>query len=82
MPTTGSQIAICDLPIRFDTYEGCSHMCSYCFVLRKNDLKVKNGESATAILNWVKGSRNAETRWCDWDIPLHWGGGKRPISTD
>ena len=40
MPNCGSQIILCHLPIRFDTYEGCSHLCSYCFVQRKADVSV------------------------------------------
>ena len=75
MPKVGSQITICDLPVRFDTYEGCSHQCSYCFVLRKNDLKVGAGESADTLKKWVQGQRTKELSWCDWEIPLHWGGG-------
>ena len=35
----GSQIAICDMPIHFDNYIGCSHMCEYCFVKRFKDIK-------------------------------------------
>lgn len=38
MPEYGSQIVLCDLPIRFDTYKGCSHNCKYCFVQRKKDM--------------------------------------------
>lgn len=79
MPKCGSQIAICDLPIRFDTYEGCSHLCTYCFVLRKNDLKVEMGESAQALRRWITGARSQEFMWCDWDIPLHWGGMSDPF---
>ena len=26
----GSQIILCNLPVRFDTYRGCSHGCIYC----------------------------------------------------
>lgn len=79
MPTVGSQITICDLPVRFDTYEGCSHQCSYCFVLRKNDLKVGAGESADTLKKWVQGQRTKELSWCDWEIPLHWGGVSDPF---
>lgn len=79
MPRANSQIAICDLPIRFDTYEGCSHLCSYCFVLRKNNLKIKAGESAVALKKWVEGNRPKEFQWCDWNIPIHWGGVSDPF---
>ena len=38
MPNCGSQCWLCDLPIRFDTYKGCSHACRYCFANAKRDL--------------------------------------------
>ena len=42
-----SNILICDMPLRFDTYKGCSHGCEYCFVKLKRDIsKIQNGESA------------------------------------
>lgn len=79
MPSVGSQITICDLPVRFDTYKGCSHLCSYCFVLRKSDLKVKLGESAESLKKWIRGERTKEFQWCDWNIPIHWGGVSDPF---
>lgn len=80
MPTCGSQVVLCDLPIRFDTYIGCSHDCKYCFVQRKKDLKnIKKGEGATTLINFIKGSRDQTTNWCDWNIPLHWGGISDPF---
>lgn len=75
MPNCGSQVTLCDIPIRFDTYKGCSHACSYCFVLRKTDIsQIELGETARALGEFIKGKRSKETNWCDWDIPLHWGG--------
>lgn len=80
MPQCGSQILICDLPIRFDTYIGCSHACSYCFVQRKVDISdISKGEGIEALRNFITGSRNSECSWCDWDIPLHWGGLSDPF---
>ena len=79
MPKCGSQVVLCDVPIRFDTYEGCSHKCTYCFVQRKNTLDVSNGESVDKLKKWISGSRGADTNWCDWDIPLHWGGMSDPF---
>ena len=40
MPDCGSQVFLCDVPIRFDTYEGCSHDCKYCFASRKKSINV------------------------------------------
>lgn len=82
MPNCGSQCWLCDMPIRFDPYKGCTHGCKYCFVQRtgKYDIsKVKKGEGAKALLSWIQGKRTSETNWCDWNIPLHWGGRERPF---
>lgn len=80
MPQCGSQITLCDLPIRYDTYKGCSHACSYCFVLRKVDIsKIELGEPPRALEAFIEGKRIRETSWCDWDIPLHWGGMADPF---
>lgn len=80
MPRCGSQITLCDLPIRFDTYKGCSHACKYCFVKRKANIAViEADESATSLMNFIKGMRNQETKWCDWNIPIHWVGMSDPF---
>jgi hypothetical protein len=65
--------------VRFDTYEGCSHNCTYCFVKRKSALNVKPGESVAALKRWIKGDRPLGLKWCDWNIPLHWGGMSDPF---
>lgn len=80
MPRAGSQVILCDLPVRFDTYTGCTHNCQYCFVSRKYDIsKIKRGESASNLLKFIKGERTKETEIFDWDIPLHWGGVSDPF---
>ena len=82
MPDCGSQCWLCDLPVRFDTYKGCSHRCKYCFVQRtgKYDIsRIETGEGEKALRNWIAGRRRKETNWCDWDIPLHWGGVSDPF---
>lgn len=80
MPKAGSQITICDLPVRFDTYKGCSHMCAYCFVQSKFDIsQISKGEGAQSLMNFIKGKRDKTTNWCDWDIPIHWGGVSDPF---
>lgn len=80
MPRCGSQVYLCDVPIRFDTYKGCSHGCKYCFVFRKYDIKdIKPNETAKALINFINKGRNGETNWCDWNIPLHWGGMSDPF---
>jgi len=80
MPECGSQILHCDVPIRFDTYSGCSHNCGYCFSMRKNEISnISTHESVVALRNFIEGRRNKECAWCDWDIPLHWGGMSDPF---
>ena len=80
MPKSGSQIVLCDLPIRFDTYKGCSHMCKYCFVQKKADLTdIDKGETHKVLREFIEGKRTTETNWCDWNIPLHWGGMSDPF---
>ncbi len=80
MPDCGSQITICDLPIRFDTYEGCTHACAYCFVKLKKDIsQVKKGEGIKSLIDFINGKRTNDTNWCDWNIPLHWGGVSDPF---
>lgn len=77
----GSQIILCDLPIRFDTYKGCTHGCKYCFAQRKTDLlaDLKPNGTVNELINFINGKRGQKTNWCDWDIPLHWGGMSDPF---
>ena len=80
MPRCGSQCYLCDLPIRIDSYEGCSHGCQYCFAKKFQDIsKIKKGESPERLNAFIRGKRDGETKWCDWDIPLHWGGMSDPF---
>lgn len=80
MPTSGSQCVLCDLPIRFDTYIGCSHACRYCFANVERDLTdIQTGEGAKALIDFIKGNRKLEAKFVDWNIPLHWGGLSDPF---
>jgi DNA repair photolyase len=82
MVDCGTQITLCDFPVRVDMYKGCSHGCKYCFVSRKYDIKniQINGKcSLKAVENFINGRRAQVTSWCDWKIPLHWGGVSDPF---
>lgn len=80
MPACGSQCIFCDVPIRIDSYHGCSHACKYCFVYRNYDIsKIKLCDGVQSVINFINGQRSGETRWCDWNIPLHWGGVSDPF---
>lgn len=76
----GSQCILCDLPIRIDTYIGCSHACKYCFAQRNADItKLEISNCLNALKAFIDGKRSGTTNWCDWDIPLHWGGMSDPF---
>lgn len=80
MINCGSQCLTCDYPVHFDTYEGCSHQCRYCFVKQKYSIdNVKAINTTKSLRNFIEGKRNFETKWCDWDIPLHWGANSDPF---
>ena len=82
MPRCGSQCFLCDYPIRFDTYRGCSHGCKYCFFQRNGKGKLNKItilERPKALRKFVNGVRNLSTNWADWKIPLHWGGVSDPF---
>lgn len=76
----GSQCIICDLPISYDTYTGCSHDCKYCFARKEYELDdIKPSNSLKALQNFIAGKRNQDMAWCDWNIPLHIGGMSDPF---
>ncbi len=80
MPVCGAQCWLCDLPIRFDTYKGCSHRCSYCFAQKTRDnAEIKPDESPSALRSFIAGKRDATTRWADWPIPVRIGGMSDPL---
>lgn len=80
MPSCGSQCYLCDLPVRFDTYDGCSHGCEYCFAKKFKDISlIKNKETAKSLQSFIDGKRGKDTNWCDWNIPIHWGGLSDPF---
>lgn len=79
MPKCGSQCWMCDLPVRFDTYKGCTHGCKYCFVQRKSSLEVVIDENPKKLLDFINGKRDIRTAWVDWNIPIHFGGMSDPF---
>lgn len=79
MPVAGSQCILCDLPVRYDTYVGCTHNCSYCFVKRNNTLNVRMGEGTKGLIDFIKGKRSKTTNFIDWNIPIHFGGMSDPF---
>lgn len=76
----GGQCLTCDYPIKFDTYKGCSHACKYCFVKQKYAIhNIEPMRTTKSLKSFIEGKRNFETKWCDWNIPLHWGANSDPF---
>lgn len=76
----GSQVTICDYPVRIDTYEGCTHDCRYCFARRDRNIGIISPDSCIQQLkNFIDGQRQKNMAWVDWNIPLHWGGMSDPF---
>lgn len=76
----GIQCLVCDYPIHLDTYSGCSHGCKYCFANQKLTIaNVRPLNNAKALKSFINGQRTLETKWCDWDIPIHWGANSDPF---
>lgn len=76
MPTCGSHVAICDIPINLNSYHGCSFGCAYCYAFwygRGSTDRVWIEEGEESLRRFIRGVRSIETNWCDWAIPLHWG---------
>lgn len=80
MISCGSLIVCCDSPVRLDNYKGCSHGCKYCFANTKRSIDdIKPMNSIKGLKSFIEGKRSKLTNWCDWDIPLHWGGDSDPF---
>ena len=80
MISCGIQCINCPYPVHLDTYSGCSHACKYCFANEKLTIKnIKPLNNAKALESFINGHRTSETKWCDWDIPLHWGANSDPF---
>lgn len=80
MIEAGSQCYLCDLPVRFDTYKGCSHACAYCFTQRKMDIsKISKQWGAKALRSFIEWKRNQNVARVDRNIPIHRGGLSDPF---
>lgn len=80
MISCGKECVCCDYPIHMDTYRGCEHGCLYCRVRKKYAIgKVTPMNNIKQLRNFIDGKRNAETKWCDWNIPLQWGANSDPF---
>lgn len=76
----GLQCINCPYPIHLDTYSGCSHACRYCFANEKLTISnIKPLNNAESLERFINGHRTLETKWCDWNIPIHWGANSDPF---
>lgn len=76
----GSQVTVCEYPISLDTYKNCTHACKYCFA--QTHAGFENPEPMhcyKSLRKFIEGERTQITNWCDWNIPLHWGGMSDPF---
>lgn len=65
---------VCPYAVFFDTYSGCSHSCSYCFVKNYRDINdIKVDTTPKSVLDFINGKRNTITNWVRKDFPLRWG---------
>lgn len=89
-----NQLFFCGVPFRLDTYNGCSHQCSYCFVRKAEINSASRNNRGTKILSAnpysVKHDLNialdtkeeresATTEWLRHRVPIHWGGMSDPF---
>ncbi len=80
MLKAGSQVTLCDVPVRLDNYVGCSHGCRYCFAQFKTDItRIKALDVSKSVSAFIRGERSQETEAFDFPIPLHWGGMSDPF---
>ncbi len=89
-----NQIYFCGVPFRLDTYSGCSHRCSYCFV-RAAELtsasRDNKGQWIIAanpqdvrrdLITALDTSSSRESITIEWlrhRVPIHWGGMSDPF---
>jgi len=52
---------------------GCDFLCSYCSEMVHGRFNPRPYEAFKALESWINGNRNADTMWCDWNIPLRIG---------
>lgn len=87
MPKSSFFLWCCPNPLNFDTYEGCGHQCSYCFVNFRSPSaagsfkNIKRGSTAASLRKWIEGGRGAREAWVapDWKIPICWGRNSDPF---
>ncbi len=89
-----NQIYFCGVPFRLDTYSGCSHRCSYCFVRAAELTSASRDNRGQYIIaanpqdvrrDLITALDSGESResinieWLRHRVPIHWGGMSDPF---
>lgn len=89
-----NQIFFCGVPFRLDTYSGCTHRCSYCFVCSAELTSAsRNNRGQYIIPTDFQGIRrefinaldtnvsreSISIEWIRHRMPIHWGGMSDPF---
>ncbi len=89
-----NQIYFCGVPFRLDTYSGCSHRCSYCFVRAAEITSASRDNKGQYIIaanpkdirrDLITALDTSEFResivieWLRHKMPIHWGGMSDPF---
>ena len=89
-----NQLYFCGVPFRLDSYNGCSHMCKYCFVRsqevsaasRKNrgeQILIAKPSDLNRIMNIALDTtlqrEDINIEWLRHRAPIHWGGMSDPF---
>jgi DNA repair photolyase len=89
-----NQIFFCGVPFRLDTYSGCTHGCSYCFVRSAELTSASRNNKGNYVvpgdfeairrtfytaLDTDQDRENISIEWIRHRVPLHWGGMSDPF---
>ena len=80
MPTISQFANVCPLPVGFDTYRGCRHLCMYCPYDATNQALIEPelDEGPDEVRAFVIGQRTPELAACG-QVPLRFGRASDPF---
>ena len=80
MPTISQFANVCPLPVGFDTYRGCRHLCMYCPYDATNQALIEPelDEGPDEVRAFVTGQRTPELAACG-QVPLRFGRASDPF---
>jgi DNA repair photolyase len=92
--SVNNQVYFCGIPFRLDSYNGCTHGCTYCFVRsqeltaasrnnRGNSIVVTNANDVrreiVTALDTDQKRESIEIEWMRHKVPIHWGSMSDPF---